>query len=215
MLSEISSLAQIETELKKRLNLPYHWGKVQNNWDDKLSNFVYEILYYEDVLSEIENRFKEKSDYESLFNYTLNRWFNFWSAMAIEKIFCSFPQVKAASYKQDRLVDFEIKGIQFDHKSSVFPKNYPKDIQFARQNPQHLITWLYQYQSQENRLHYKNRIFVVFFDTNGEHWKLKAEIAWLKELVEDYLNQFSYQKLLRLYFIENEVTISDVIWAVK
>ena len=116
------SLQQIESELKKRLAYPYKWGQKQNDDFDKQTNFIYHTFSFEDVIKEIENRFKVKNEYQSYFDYSINRWYNFWSAQAIENIFCSLPNVKPALNGRDRLVDFTIDGVSFDHKTSVFPK---------------------------------------------------------------------------------------------
>jgi hypothetical protein len=214
-MTDVYTLNQIETELKKRLVFPYHWGKIQNQTDDKLTDFVYSSLYFEDVLAEIERRFRQNPDYEGFRNYALNRWYNFWSAVAVEKIFAQSELINPANNPQDRLVDFELKGIPFDHKSSVFPKKYPKSLAFAQQNPQNLVEWLYQNQSQENRKHFKNRLFIIFYQTSGEHWQLKAEIQWIKTLIEDYLQAFKFSQLMRLSAAPGQVILADVIWAVK
>jgi hypothetical protein len=215
MISEIATLTQIETELKKRWQFPYHWGRFQNDKEDKLTNFIYEILYFEDLLDEIKRRLKKEDNYDALFQYTLNRWYNFWSAKGIEHIFALSPKVKANPDSKDKFKDFDIQSIPFDHKSSIFPKSYPSPIEFAIQNPVSLIEWLYQNQSQEQRKHLKNRLFIVFFDTNHHHWKLKAEISWLRTKIEEYLDNFQFERLQRISFSEQEIVFSDIIWAIK
>jgi hypothetical protein len=214
-MTEVYTLNQIETELKKRRVYPYQWGKKQNQADDKQTDFIYSILYFEDVCGEIERKFKQHPDYEGFKNYALNRWYNFWSAVAVEKIFAQSTLINPAENPQDRLVDFELKGIPFDHKSSVFPKAYPQSLAFARQNPQHLIEWLYKNQSQENRKHFKNRLFIIFYATEGEHWHLKAEINWIKTLIETYLQNFKFAQLLKIQLQPQQLTMADVIWAIQ
>jgi len=119
-------LEKIETELKNRLPYPYKWGRKQNNEFDKLTNFIYRTFLFDDVIKEINSRFKKDKEHQNISNYALNRWYNFWSAQAVEKIFCSLPNVKPALDSRDRLVDFTIDGVTFDHKTSVFPKNFYK-----------------------------------------------------------------------------------------
>ena len=119
------NLLQVETELKKRLDYPYKWGRKQNNYFDKQTNFIYNTLRFDDLLIELDKRFKSDAEYDKYFNYAMNRWYNFWSAQAVEQIFCTFPDVKPARDSKDRLVDFTIQGAAFDHKTSVFPKNFP------------------------------------------------------------------------------------------
>jgi hypothetical protein len=210
-----NELNKIETELKKRLIYPYKWGRKQNDYFDKLTNFIYKTQSFDDVLFEIEKRFKNDKEHQNISNYALNRWYNFLSAQAVEKIFCSLPNVKPALDSKNRLVDFTIDGVTFDHKTSVFPKNFPHPIKDAVRKTDELITWLYKNQSQQQRKHLKNRLFVVLYSPDGEHWKLKAEISWLKERIEKYMNGFNPHFLLKFQLEKNHYTLADVIWAIK
>jgi hypothetical protein len=209
------NLVQIEKELKKRLSYPYKWGRKQNDQYDRLTNFVYRISSFEEVLNEIEKRFKDDKEHQNIANYALNRWYNFWSAQAVEKIFCSLPNVKPALDEKDKLVDFTIDGVTFDHKTSIFPKNFRYPIEEAIKKTNELILWLYKHQSQQQRKHLKNRLFIVLYSSDGEHWKLKAEISWLKERIEKYMSGFNSHYLLKFSLEENQETLSDVIWAIR
>ena len=213
-------LIQIEKELKKRLSYPYKWGRKQNDHFDKLTNFVYRIHSFEEILKEIENRFRDNKEHQNIANYALNRWYNFWSAQAVEKIFCSLPNVKPAIDEKDRLVDFtilpdgrQVDSVTFDHKTSIFPKNFLFPVDEAIKRTDELIKWLYKNQSQQQRKHLKNRLFIVLYSSDGEHWKLKAEISWLKERIEKYMEGFNPQYLLKFQFEKNQETLADVIWA--
>ena len=208
-------LIKIERELKKRLSYPYKWGRKQNDQFDKLTNFVYRINSFDEVLKEIENIFKKDKDHKNIANYALNRWYNFWSAQAVEKIFCSLPNVKPALDEKDRLVDFSIDGVTFDHKTSIFPKNFPHPIEEAIKRTDELIIWLYKHQSQQQRKHLKNRLFIVLYASDGQHWKLKSEISWLKERIEKYMKGFNPHFTLKFRFEKNQETLADVIWATK
>ena len=208
-------LIKIERELKKRLNYPYKWGRKQNDEFDRLTNFVYRIPSFDEVLKETESRFRKDKEHQNIANYALNRWYNFWSAQAVEKIFCSLPNVKPALDEKDRLVDFTINGVTFDHKTSIFPKNFPYPIEEAIKKTDELILWLYKHQSQQQRKHLKNRLFIVLYSSKGEHWKLKAEISWLKERIEKYMAGFNPHYLLKFPLEKNQETLADVIWATK
>jgi hypothetical protein len=210
-----NEINKIETELKKRLTYPYKWGRKQNDQFDKLTNFIYRTFSFDDVIKEINRIFKNDQDRKNISNYALNRWYNFWSAQAVEKIFCSLPNVKPALDSKDRLVDFTIDGVTFDHKTSVFPKNFPYPIKEAVKKTNELIKWLYKNQSQQQRKHLKNRLFVVLYSHVGEHWKLKAEISWLKERIEKYMEGFNPNYLLKFQLEKDHYTLSDVIWVVK
>lgn len=207
-------LIRIEKELKKRLAYPYKWGRRQNDQFDKLTNFVYHIPTFDEVLKETEIKFRKDKDHQNIANYALNRWYNFWSAQAVEKIFCSLPNVKPALDSKDRLVDFSIDGVTFDHKTSIFPKNFPYPINEAIKKTDELIKWLYKNQSQQQRKHLKNRLFIVLYSSDGEHWKLKAEISWLKERIEKYMGGFNPHYLLIFPLEKNQETLADVIWAI-
>ena len=210
-----TDLIKIESELKKRLTYPYKWGRKQNNEFDKLTNFIYRTFLFDDVIKEINSRFKKDKEHQNISNYALNRWYNFWSAQAVEKIFCSLPNVKAVLDSKDKLVDFTIDGVTFDHKTSVFPKNFPHSIKDAVKKTDELIKWLYKNQSQQQRKHLKNRLFVVLYSPDGEHWKLKAEISWLKERIAKYMEGFNPHYLLKFPLEPGHQTLADVIWAVK
>lgn len=208
-------LTKTETELKKRWIYPYKWGQKQNDKFDNATNFIYHIFLFEDLLKEIDSKFKSENNYQSYFNYTLNRWYNFWSAQCVEQIFCSLPGVKPALDGKDKLIDFSVQGTTFDHKTSIFPKNFPHKIDDAIKHTDELIKWLYKHQSQGKRKHFKNRLFIVLYSQDGEHWKLKAEILWLKERIEKYILGFNPAYLMKFEFEKGQTAISDIIWATK
>jgi len=209
------TLSQIECELRKRLPYPYEWGQKQSDYFDNQTNFIYRISFFDELLNEIKTRFKNNPEFEKYFNYALNRWYNFWSAQAVEKIFCSLPNVTPALDEKDHLVDFSIGGFTFDHKTSVFPKSYDKTLKEAIVNTGDLIKWLYKNQSQERRMHLKNRLFIMLYSTISEHWKLKAEISWLKNEIENYMIGFNPHFLMKFNLEDGNETIADVIWAIK
>ena len=208
------TLTEIEFELKKRLSYPYKWGRKQNDNFDKQTNFIYHTFFFDELLKEINKRFKSNNEYDSYFNYTINRWYNFWSAQAVENIFCSLPNVIPALDNKDRLVDFTIQGVSFDHKTSIYPKNFNYQIKDANKKTDELIKWLYKHQSQQQRKHLKNRLFIVLYANDSEHWKLKSEIVWLKERIEKYMLGFNPNYLMKFEFEKDKETLSDIIWAI-
>ncbi|HSL90491.1 MAG TPA: hypothetical protein VK870_14400, partial [Ignavibacteriaceae bacterium] len=66
-----NSLIKTETELKKRLIYSYKWGRKQNDQFDNETNFIYHISSFEDLLKEIETKFKTGDNYQDYFNYAL------------------------------------------------------------------------------------------------------------------------------------------------
>lgn len=198
-------LPRVERELKKRLLYQYRWGRKQSNSWDIDTNFIYKTYSFESLLKKTEQFSQELKD------YALNRWFNFWSAMAAEDIFASHSNVVANKNSYDKLVDFTIDDIPFDHKTSIFPRGFNKSYEYARENKKELIQWLYDNQSQQSRKHLKNRLFIIMYDKNNQHWKMKAEIELLKLKIDKYILGFDSFKLEAFDFGEGQV-LSDIIW---
>jgi len=200
------NLIRVERELKERLSSPYKWGRKQSNeWDSK-TNFIYKTYSFK----KLQERTEELD--ATLKNYALNRWFNFWSAMAVEDLFCSSAIVYPNKNKFDKLVDFSLSNIPFDHKTTIFPKGFNQSIEYAKSHKEELIKWLYENQSQEGRKHHKSRLFIVLYDAKyGNHWKMKAEVQLLKEHINSYLNKFDKDQLIELRY-NNENVFSDIIW---
>ena len=201
------TLEQTELELKKLTVMP-PWGRKQNDDWDKLSNFVYQQPSYEQLLALIAAQDKD----EAFGNYCIHRWYNTLSARALEEVFCSQPRVKANKNKYDKLVDFSISSIPFDHKTSIYPRGYPETQAYAEQNPASLIEWLYKQQSLEGRYHTENRLFVVLYAADGQHWRLRAEISKMKTAIEDYVLHFDKKNLTLLMLEEESAVLSDIVW---
>lgn len=223
------NLSQIEIELKKRTQYAYNWGRKQNDMWDNFTNYIYETNNFKELLKKTEKRlayiknatlgtnssFKEK-DRQDFFNYATNRWYNFHSAQAVEKIICSVDGIVPAKNGKDKLVDFSINGITFDHKTSVFPKGFGKDVEYAKTHKTELIKWLYENQSQQKRKHLENRLFIIVYNSDGKHWKLKAELSWLKNIILDYANNFKKENLVSIKLKNDESkTLADILWAIK
>ena len=207
------NLVEIEIQLQKRLQYPYKWYRKQNDTWDKHTNFIYKIDNWETLISEISQTVKQHHlNKQELFYYAINRWYNFWSAIAVEKIFCSFTEIKPAFNSRNKLVDFTIKNIPFDHKTTVFPKGFKKSISYAKSHKRELIDWLYDNQSSQKRHHLKNRLFIVVHDNQGEHWKLKADIGLLKKEIKNYILNFNPTQLQKFIFTSQNETFSDIIW---
>ena len=202
------NLARVEQELKKRLDYPYIWGRKQSNSWDYDTNFIYKTYSFESLLRKTENFDQALKD------YALNRWYNFWSAMAVEYIFASHENVEPNKNSYDKLMDFKINNIPFDHKTSVFPKGFKKSYQYAKEHDAELISWLYENQSQQGRKHLKNRLFIVLYDSKNEHWKMKSEIMLLKKEIDTYVVNFSKDQLHIFDFGEGSV-YSDILWIRK
>ena len=207
------TLTQIQNELKKRLPYRYQWQQKQNDIWDGYTVFIYETLRWESLVEQMKQVITiEKLDKGKLFDYTANRWFNFWSAVGVEQIFAELTGIQKVENSKDSEKDFYLNGIAFDHKTSVFPKKFPKDFSYAFQHKKELIQWFYEHQSKQKRYHLKNRLFVVVHAANGAHWKLKANLQVLQTEITKYVNNFSEAQLQSLTFANGETALSDIIW---
>lgn len=204
------TIQEIEIELKKVTQMPV-WGRKQTDDWDKESNFIYHCQTYERLFEEL-NAKNKTIDFN---NYAVHRWYNAMSAFAIENIFTSHANVQSHFNKFDKLIDFSIQGIPFDHKTTVFPRGFERNIEYAKQYPEELIKWLYNKQSTQGRFHLENRLFIVLYGVDGNHWKLRAELTEIKLQIENYLNFFDVNKLYKFEFHKNKITLSDIIWFQK
>jgi len=210
------NLEETERQLKYRLKYPYKWYRKQNNIWDGYTNFIYQTPTWEALIPLMATVVeKENLDKKELFYYAINRWYNFWSAMAVEHIFSNCDGIVPEKNTKNRLVDFALQGVSFDHKTSVFPKGFNQTIEYAKNNPRELIEWLYKNQSSQQRHHLKNRLFIVVYDKNGEHWKLKSEINLLKKEIKNYVSNFTPHQLQKFIFTSQTETFSDIIWLEK
>ncbi|MDM8528191.1 hypothetical protein QUF58_08250 [Anaerolineales bacterium HSG24] len=205
-----TTIQQVEIELKKRVaEYPATpWGRKQNDDWDRLTNFVYNTPSWSAILNRVE------SLPETFHNYAINRWYNHWSARAIERIFCALPNIEAHLNQRNRLIDFYLNGIAFDHKTTVYPRGYGQPLTVAQQNQTALIQWLYHHQSRQQRYHEGNRLFLVLYATDQNHWQLKANLSEIKQIIHRYVELFQPDRLIHLKFEQNEAW-SDLIWYIK
>lgn len=200
-------LIALESELKKRLAHPATpWDRRQNDAWDKATNFIYQVATWAS-LERTAGRLRPAA----LRNYAINRWFNFWSAVGVETIFTRQPGVTPGPYRH-RLIDFSIGGLTFDHKTSVFPAAYEPGPLYAAAHPAHLAAWLYARQSGEQRHHLGNRLFLVLYSPQGDHWRLRAELGLIRSRVESYVGSFDPARLIELRLGEDHTALTDIIW---
>ena len=77
-------LENLQHQLQQRLAYPYKWGKKQNDEWDAYTNFIYKFSDWNVVVEAMKATVEAyQLDKRELFNYAANRWFNFWSAMAV------------------------------------------------------------------------------------------------------------------------------------
>lgn len=209
-----SYIENISIELSKRLVYPYKWGTKQTNTLDKQTKFIYKTPSFDKLLNIIDDKFKDTTDYEKIKNYALNRWYNFYSAMAVEAIFKAHTKVKAAQNAKDKEVDFFVEDIPFDHKTTVFPKGLKMGFNEAINQQKKIAKWLYENQSKQGRFHLKNRLFIILYSKDGQHWQLKAQLKKIEKAVNQYLKKFDREKLIQINTNTVNVVLSDLIWVI-
>lgn len=185
-----------------------NWGRIQSDHWDRECAFVYQTPQYQELLEKL----RQKGADEALHAYALHRWFNFWSAKGIEKIFCEHPKVTAHHDPRHKTIDFYIDGIPFDHKTSIFPRQYPNALEYAQAQPEHLITWLYHQQSTGQRFHQSNRLFLILHNANGVHWQLRADLPGISRSIQTYLDHFNERQLKKIGFKDGKSALADLIW---
>jgi hypothetical protein len=210
------NLIELESRLKECHKYGYRWHKKQNNKVDSMTDKI----VYDRSLNSIESLRAKINELNILDqetrDYIFNRWYNHHSAIGIEYIFSNYKNVKKMSNEKHKTIDFYIDDIPFDHKTTVLPNKYKNNIQKALEDKEGLVKWLYSNQSKERRQHYKNRLFLVVFDSGKQykHWKVKAEIALIQSKVKEYMNSFVESKLIILN-LEGQKVYTDVLFVIK
>lgn len=197
----------IESELQHRLSITSECNKKQNHLWDGYSNFIYSTVKWENVISKIsKSAIKYKVNEEEFFNYTINRWYDYWSDLAVELVLSNSKNIFSIHNDTKELFDF---------KMIVFPEDFGKSLQYTRENSKELIYWLANSSSQQSKKNFENIIYIVLYTDDGEHWKLKAQISWLSDIISAYVATFDDSRLFRLQLRPYQISKIGLIWAVK
>ena len=193
-------LKELKEKLEKALNQMNPNWKKQNNTDDRLTNFI----YYTNSLDKIIEISKSKN---LDLNYVLHRWYNFKTSNACEKIFEFYGAVREKNTTHHD-IDFYISGEPFDLKLTVYPQALKNDnllYDLTKVNEKNeLIRWFYLNQSQQNRKHMKNRLFIV---CNGsDNMKLKSDFLKICKEVKLWIEPYLYKEKNPHF---NTLTIKD------
>lgn len=188
--------ARLESDLKKTMDIiSSNWG-MQNDYDDRTSNFIYSMKTLDECLNEIEKRKVNKE-------YALHRWYNYMTSIECEYIFCEFGAVHEKDlYNHD--VDIYINSVPFDVKLTVYPdklSDRPFDLE-TREGKNRMIQWFYSNQSQQNRKQLLNRLYVVCdASTSLDNMKMKCNFELMRIKIAEFMND------VKNGF--NEITITD------
>ncbi len=184
------NLDQLEIQLKKRLASEYKWGRKQADIWETHTDFVCSIPNFEDVVARIYDEFNTHARFVDLRNYALNRWYEYYSSLAVEHIFHMHPKVRKVKDTSDREKYFYINGIAFDHKTITFPSEFHQEVNKAMLDPKEFLKWVYKDPSNQQYSEAKYRLFLVLHQDDGEHWRLKAELNWIKACVDTFLDNY-------------------------
>lgn len=187
----------LEDDLKKcRAMISADW-KMQNNWADRNTNFIYKAQTLEECLDKIAS-FRADKD------YALHRWYNYMTSIAVKNLFCEFGAIhKEELYNHD--VDIYIDDIPFDVKLTVYPaKLYDRPYNLStRIGKNEMIKWYYANQSQQSRKQLLNRLYVVCDGKNNEErLTMKSDFDLLRSKIKSFMTYIREHGL-------NKVTITD------
>lgn len=191
------SKKNLEDDLKRcRTMISADW-KMQNNWADRNTNFIYNAQTLEECLEKIASLGADK-------DYALHRWYNYMTSIAVENLFCEFGAIHEKDlYNHD--VDIYIDDIPFDVKLTVYPaKLYDRPYNLStRTGKNEMIKWYYANQSQQSRKQLLNRLYVVCDDKNNEErLTMKSDFDLLRSKIKSFMTYIREHGL-------NKVTIND------
>jgi len=179
--AEVSD-AELLRELRKVDR--FQWGIEQGQLDNKIQvQYVRKYYSYENLLAHVKNEL-----YDSIRDYVICTWYNFWTTVIIEDLISSHPNV-IPTLKNKKGIDLFFGGQPFDLKITYVPKGYSNATD-AISEPQKLAVWLYENQGAQ-RFGADNRLFVVLHDKckPEDSWKIKRDIDFVKQNIDDFFRQ--------------------------
>lgn len=201
---------QLEKDLKKCLSLISADWKMQNNYMDRRSNFIYRCNTLEECLRQIQITGVDKE-------YALHRWYNYMTSIACEYLFCEFGAVHEEDvYNHD--VDIYINGVPFDVKLTIYPaklSHRPYDLK-TRSGKNEMIKWYYANQSQQARKQMLNRLYVVCDSKDAyECLIMKSDFTTLRQKISAFMSYSIKNGVNKINIIDDGITYSlqsDIIY---
>ena len=201
---------QLEKDLKKCLSLISADWKMQNNYMDRRSNFIYRCNTLEECLRQIQITGVDKE-------YALHRWYNYMTSIACEYLFCEFGAVHEEDvYNHD--VDIYINGVPFDVKLTIYPAKLsyrPYDLK-TRSGKNEMIKWYYANQSQQARKQMLNRLYVVCDSKDAyECLIMKSDFTTLRQKISAFMSYSIKNGVNKINIIDDGITYSlqsDIIY---
>ena len=194
---------QLENDLYScRKMITADW-RMQNNWLDRQTNFVYKCRSLDECCKEINERRVDKE-------YALHRWYNYMTSVACENIFCDYGALHENDiYNHD--VDIYINGVPFDVKLTVYPAKLserPFDLE-TREGKDEMIRWFYKNQSQQSRKQLLNRLYVVCDGASQEEClSIKSNFPLLRKQIKKFMEKSLTHGVNEINIIDNGKTYS-------
>jgi len=203
-------MMNLEEDLKKCLSMINLDWKMQDNYQDKKTNFIYSCKTLDECLTKI-NEFSADKE------YALHRWYNYMTSIAAEYIFCDYGAIHEKDvYNHD--VDIYINKVPFDVKLTIYPNQLntrPYDLK-TRLGKNQMIRWYYANQSQQSRKQMLNRIYIVCDDDLPiERLKMKSDFQLLKTKIKLFMEHSIKNGLNQITIEGNGTTFnlySDLIY---
>lgn len=200
-------------ELQKALGIISADWKMQNNVDDKNSNFIYKVHTVDEVI-----RLSNENGVEP--EYALHRWYNHETSDECERLFAKYGAVRERD-RTNKYIDFYINDVSFDLKLTVYPAklgDHPYDIT-NRNGKNAMIKWLYAHQSQEGRKHFANRIFIVCDGGSPDvNLRLKSDFEQIERKISIFMDYVRSHGFNSVDLLDNKVLYtvkSDLITVLK
>ena len=156
--------------------IPIKWGHVQNN---KYDNELKKVCNIFNVMS-----LAELNQYISTFDedhcaYYKRRWYLLRCADCDEYLFYKNDNVEHNPVRYDKEWDIKINNhIKFDVKGTVIPRDFRGDYESVLQNPEQIIQFYYDKQSQGVRYDMQNRLFVAHHSLVDANREFYLRCAW-------------------------------------
>lgn len=189
----MTEICNIQDEIKKALPYIKERWIMPNEWLNRDTNFIYNTNKFEKLI-EYTRKYREQKwwDKRKIFSYVCNRRVNKICSFYCERCFEARPQVNKEDDKYNKFVDLYIDWIWFDVKITVFPKNY--EYKWKKE----LLEYLYQNQSNDYKVRSKNKIYVLLYSQDWEHYKLKCELSIIKKKIDCYMEQWNKNNLYKI-----------------
>lgn len=222
-LGDLKKVQEIDIRYKiddMKKTVPYlkdSWQK-QTDEMDKETRFIYKTYSVDEIIE------RNRKNPIKHFDYAIRRYFNKTISHTAEELFCRYNICEKEKNKFHKSIDFWILGVPFDLKVSSYPARVGferEDFVTEREYRDHLIKWLYENQSQQQRKHMRNRLFILCKDGDGKNTRnnniAKTKFDLMDSVIHSYLNYTlkryydKEEKVFNEINLNNKIVFSDVL----